>query len=121
MLTVKGVDESRRQELAECFGDPRVQALILREDENETGGVVYTMDPQEMRLLRFWTEDPFLRDFLLRATLNIGWRRGVKEARCALADMREFLLQEGFEADENEAFVTIGAFFTRPCPGHDHK
>lgn len=121
MLTIKSVPEERRLAYAAEYGCPDVQGLIMRDGEEEAGGVVYTMTPDELRILRFWSEDPTLRDLLLRGTLNIGWRRGVKTVVCGQESLREFLQAEGFVPAEGGMQTGIAAFFAAPCRGCGEK
>lgn len=121
MLTIKAVPEERRLTYAAEYGYPDVQGLIMRDGEEEAGGVVYTMTPEELHILHFWIDDPTLRDFLLRGTLNIGWRRGVKTAVCGQESMRDFLLAEGFTPAETGMQTEIAAFFAKPCGGCSKK
>ncbi len=118
MLTIKPADDVALQAFKVEFPFPELQAQILRDGEAIIGEVVYTITPEEMRFLRFRSEDRTLYDFLLRGVLNIGWRRGVIKAVCNQADVREFLLAEGFSATDTGAEVEIAAFFARPCCGH---
>lgn len=117
MLTIVPVDNERRQTLARTYGLPDIQGMVALCSEREEGCGYFLYDGERLVLLKLTADSPAVLDGLLRAILNAGRRDGMRQARCELPALADFLVSEGFDRQGAALSVNLAAFFDRPCRG----
>ncbi len=97
--------------------DPAAHVMVVWNDGEEAGGIAYRLVKDTIELLGIRCAITELREWLVRAALNAGANRNAVTATCAVEDLFESLCSLGFEQAEDRVEVFIPAFFNRPCAG----
>lgn len=118
MFEIHPVAEDKASALATQMGvDPAACAMVVWNDGEEAGGIVYRLANDTIELLGIQCAIPELQEWLVRAALNAGANRNAITAVCADPSLFELLCSLGFERTADRVEVFIPAFFNRPCAG----
>ncbi len=113
MITIVPADEAARKKLG--LTDPDLRAMII-DDNGEIGGhVLFTIRETEMELLSTDVTDALLQEGLIRAALNYGYRRAVEVAFGSAPEMRQVFITLRFCEEVGRFVVSVPEFFQRGC------
>ncbi len=113
MITIMPADEAFLKEIAAPAG---ADAMVLRDSTGAVDGyALFTVNDDEVELLRVQTDLPMMAEGLVRAVLNTGDCRGAKWGVCRDMSLAPMLKRLEFEQQDDAYRVWIENFFHGEC------
>lgn len=103
--------------LATAEGLDAVSAMVVWNDGEEAGYVLYRVAKNLVEILRVRCDHNELQEWLVRAALNAGVNRLATDAVCAQPELFPLMERLGFTQTGNKYTLFIPEFFMRPCAG----
>ena len=117
MFEIHPADATKTAELAAKEGLDATSAMVVWNDGEEAGYVLYQIEKDTVVLLRVRCENEDLQEWLVRAALNAGVNRLATDAVCRESELVPLLERLGFAESEDGYTLFIPDFFNRPCAG----
>lgn len=97
--------------------EPTASAMVLWENDVENGYILYRIEKDTVELLCARCADADLQEWLVRAALSAAVNRNAITAICGNAELFELLRGLGFAQEGDSLSMFIPDFFNRPCAG----
>jgi hypothetical protein len=118
MVEVHPADNAVTAALAQKHGyTDAARAMIMSQNGQELGFVLYTVERDTMELLMLFSEEKPLEELLVRACLNDAVNALATDAVCRNASHFDLLERLGFARTSEQCSIFIPSFFMRPCSG----
>lgn len=117
MFEIHPAKADKTEALAKQEGLDTVSAMVVWNDGEEAGYVLYRVERDTVFLFRVRCEHLELQEWLVRAALNAGVNRLATDAVCAEPELFDLMERLGFTREGDKYTLFIPAFFNRPCAG----
>ena len=118
MFEIHPVDGDKSGILARKAGvELPVSAMMLWENGEERGHILYRIEGDRVELLTIDCSDPDLAQWLIRGALNAAANRAAVTAVCGNAALFSSLDGLGFVQKGDKYSLHIPDLFSRPCAG----
>lgn len=110
MITILPADKAF---LESVCAPAQAEGMVLRDSDGQVfGHALFCVQGEQVEILSVQTEEPLLREGLIRSVLNVGDCRGAKTGLCRIDAFEPLLRRLEFEkTDAGDWCVSIDAFF----------
>ncbi len=113
MITIRPADKAFLEEIAAPVG---TDAMVLRDSDGTVfGHALFTVQGDTVEILHVQSQEPLMKEGLIRAVLNTGDCRGAVKGLCRAEALQPLLRRLEFVPAEEGWTVSIAAFFHGEC------
>ena len=116
MITIRPADKAFLESVAAPAG---TDAMVLRDSDGTVfGHALFAVHGDIVEILHVQSEEPLMKEGLIRAVLNTGDCRGAVTGLCRVKALQPLLKRLEFAPAEDGWTVSIDAFFHGDCHCH---